>query len=100
MTTNTDSKETKKVGRPPENPERLRDYRGNLLLDDREELVFKAILSELTAKEGRRVSGAELLRRLTLPFIEQEATRLGVELHSKQRTDADAELSPDSSEGS
>lgn len=74
-------------GRPSETTERLRDYRGNLLLDAREEAVFKAVLGQMAETEGRRVSGAELLRRLVMPFIRYQAIQFKLPLNPSKPAD-------------
>lgn len=75
------------VGRATEPVVRHRDYRGNLLLDDREEAVFKRVLRELGKHEGRHISGAEMLRRLTLPFLREAAAKYGLKLNQPKPAD-------------
>lgn len=59
-----------------------RDYRVNLLLNDKEEEVWRKCLEELQAVEGRKVHGTDLARALVMPFLERKAKAYGIELNA------------------
>lgn len=62
-------------------------YRGNLMLDELEEEVWKEALAELSTREGQPVSGAELLRRLVSPFLRRAAIRYNKPLNPPKPDD-------------
>jgi hypothetical protein len=74
-------------GRPSTPLARRRDYAAHLLMDDKEEAVFKALVEEQSQKEGRVVSRSEFLMRYFYPLLQAGAKRLKMELDAPKPSD-------------